>query len=266
MARVGIDAGGTLIKVVYEEKGYLHYKYYPISKEKELLQWLQIFHSHAQFILTGGRAEALKQKMAEAKIVDEFSVICAGANYLLKEEGKQRSEYLLMNVGTGTSFFIHKNGKSERVLGTGLGGGTFIGLGKLLTGKSTFAQLADLAGDGSKEEIDVLVKDIYESSSSPIDGNLTASNFGKAIFVQGGASDKAAALTNMIAENLMLLAMLLIEKHSLSTIVFSGSGVSQHDYFQTRLAEFSNMFGYEAIFLERGKYSGAVGALLSANR
>ena len=42
-----------------------------------------------------------------------------------------------------------------------MGGGTFWGLGRLLTGVSNFDELLDLAEQGSREGVDTLVKDIY---------------------------------------------------------------------------------------------------------
>jgi type II pantothenate kinase len=42
--------------------------------------------------------------------------------------------YLLVNIGSGVSMIkVDGDGKYERISGTSLGGGTFLGLGKLLT-------------------------------------------------------------------------------------------------------------------------------------
>ena len=49
----------------------------------------------------------------------------------------------------------------ERVGGTSMGGGTFWGLGRLLTGCSNFDDLLTLAGKGKRDRVDTLVKDIY---------------------------------------------------------------------------------------------------------
>ena len=42
-----------------------------------------------------------------------------------------------------------------------MGGGTFWGLGRLLTGVSNFDELLDLAEQGDRDGVDILVKDIY---------------------------------------------------------------------------------------------------------
>ena len=70
--------------------------------------------------------------------------------------------YLLVNIGSGVSIIcITAAGEWERVGGTAMGGGTFWGLGRLLTGVSNFDELLAMAEEGSREGVDTLVKDIY---------------------------------------------------------------------------------------------------------
>jgi type II pantothenate kinase len=70
--------------------------------------------------------------------------------------------YLLVNIGSGVSICCIKNRNEwQRVGGTSMGGGTFWGLGRLLTGVSNFDELLALAGTGRREGVDTLVKDIY---------------------------------------------------------------------------------------------------------
>ena len=53
--------------------------------------------------------------------------------------------YLLVNIGTGVSILrVDSEGQYERVSGSGLGGGTFVGLGRLLTGETSFEKLLSL--------------------------------------------------------------------------------------------------------------------------
>lgn len=45
MDRIGIDAGGTLIKIAYEEHGKLHVKTYPIQEK------MSCFNGYNSFLL-----------------------------------------------------------------------------------------------------------------------------------------------------------------------------------------------------------------------
>ena len=49
----------------------------------------------------------------------------------------------------------------QRVSGTSLGGGTFLGLCSLLTGCQTFDEALELADKGDSTNVDKLVRDIY---------------------------------------------------------------------------------------------------------
>ena len=83
---------------------------------------------------------------------DEMDSLVAGANFLLKSvqdeaftymDGQKEFAqidqdnlypYLLVNIGSGVSMIkVDGPGKFERVSGTNVGGGTFWGLGRLLT-------------------------------------------------------------------------------------------------------------------------------------
>ena len=73
--------------------------------------------------------------------------------------------YLLVNIGTGVSMMlVEREGEFRRVGGTALGGGTFFGLVKLLTGCETFDKAISLARKGNHMNVDLLVRDIYGGS------------------------------------------------------------------------------------------------------
>lgn len=111
--------------------------------------------------MTGGGAykfaDLISEKLGLKVIkVDEMSCICEGANFLLKNiadesfmyERQQQPHYvfqssnptdlypyLLVTIGSGVSVIkVTSETTYERIGGTATGGGTFWGLGRLLTG------------------------------------------------------------------------------------------------------------------------------------
>ncbi|CAD7937060.1 unnamed protein product [Amoebophrya sp. A25] len=90
--------------------------------------------------------------------------------------------FLLVNLGSGVSILHVTPDSFARVGGTGCGGGTFLGLTRLLCGTTDFADALELAMQGNADNVDTLVQDIYGAAGSAnlgLPGNLTASNFGK---------------------------------------------------------------------------------------
>lgn len=123
--------------------------------------------------------------------------------------------FLLCNVGTGVSILhVESERRYKRVSGTAVGGGTFLGLTRLLTKARKFQDALDVASGGDARRVDMLVDDIYggseERAGLNLPGDLTASFFAKNISESDGADprgdvgddDICKALVVMIAQNL----------------------------------------------------------------
>jgi type II pantothenate kinase len=263
--RIGIDAGGSLIKIAYEENGRFHFRKLPFGEMDEALGWLKLVSSNKRVSLTGGRAGKIKAEFfPDAVIIDEFTAACEGANYLMMKEGLPNGEKsLLINIGTGTSWFKIEGEHYDRVLGSGIGGGTFMGMGKLLADPSDFASLVSLSDSGEKGNVDLLVKDIYHPEEPPIPGDLTASNFAKTEAISSSsAADKMASVLNMIAEIITLLTVQTAALHSTKRVIFIGSTLAGNKPLQESLDFYCKMSGLEPTFLQTGEFSGAIGAIL----
>lgn len=261
---IGIDAGGSLLKVAYEEHGHFHFRKYPIIELDKAMSWIKLLAPNARYMLTGGKSGIIQSTyLKEGTIIPEFEAACSGAVYFLKKLNLGINKFLLVNIGTGTSFFKIDGEQYDRLLGTGVGGGTFMGLGSLLAKANDFGTLVKLSGEGDKGNVDLLVKDIYAPQEPPIEGSLTASNFAKAgLGSTSTTADQMASVTNMIAETIILLSMQAASIHNLKSVVFIGTTLAGNIPLEKSLMFYSNMLGLQAIFLENGEFSGAVGALL----
>lgn len=263
--KIGIDAGGSLVKVAYQEKGNLHIKTFSNQDLEEVMKWLTLLSPEASLFITGGKASILQSNMRNSSfMVNEFEAVVTGTRYLLQENHVLDEEFILVNIGTGTSIFHVTSDSYERVLGSGIGGGTLMGLGYLITQHTDFQTFTSMASLGDKRNSDLLVRDIYYPEEPPIYGDLTASNLGK-IHLNKEASphDYMASVMQLIGETIILLARQAAFTKQVSKIIFIGGTIAHNKALQDVFLSFKDMMSYEPIFLEKGTHAGAVGALLS---
>lgn len=262
MKRIGIDAGGSLVKVAFEENGKMHLKTYSSHKMDEVIQWLKTLSPYASFHITGGRTNQLNLEGFRVYKIPEFNAIIEGTSYLLHQERKlPQSNYLLVNIGTGTSIFYNE----DRISGTGIGGGLLTGLGKLLTNETDYNQLIQMAKQGDRTKSDLMVADIYTDSTSPIDEMLTAANFGKVGLDQSASKeDLMAALIQLIGETILMISNGAAQSVNTSQIVFIGGTLTNNQPLKEVLLHFQKQMKYTATFLNNGGHAGAIGAMISS--
>lgn len=261
---VGIDAGGTLVKVAYTENGSLSFMKYPIAEIGQVAVWVNGL-SDAEICITGGKSGVLLSLLdKKAKEMVEFEATHLGVQFLLKRMKRSDRDYLLTNVGTGTSIHCIENNAQERVGGTGIGGGTLMGLSRLLTGVKDYEEMVALARKGSRDRIDLKVKHIYEGKTPPISGELTASNFGNKIFEIADELTKEellAAVIGLVGETVSTISVQAARNCRSSTIIYIGSSFFRNPLLKEVVESYTVLRGAVPLFLENGEYSGAVGAM-----
>ncbi|KAG6429568.1 hypothetical protein SASPL_107620 [Salvia splendens] len=225
--------------------------------------------------------------------VDEMSCLVAGANFLLKAVNheaftymddqkdyvqinhKDLYPYLLVNVGSGVSMIkVDGDNNFERVSGTSVGGGTFWGLGRLLTKCQSFDELLELSRQGNNRVIDMLVGDIYggtDYSKIGLTSTTIASSFGKAISANKELDDYrpedvARSLLRMISNNIGQIAYLNALRFGLKRIFFGGFFIRGHAYTMDTLSVAVNFWSKgeaKALFLRHEGFLGALGAFMN---
>ncbi|XP_033759357.1 4'-phosphopantetheine phosphatase-like isoform X1 [Pecten maximus] len=182
--------------------------------------------------------------------------------------------YLLVNIGSGVSLIkVDSETNFERIGGTSNGGGTFWGLGSLLTKAKTFDELLELAEKGDHREVDMLVKDIYggEYSSIGLTGDVIASSFGKATQPLKDQEscfreeDIARSLLLSISNDIGQIACLHARMHGLTKIYFGGYFIRGHPLTMRTITFAINFWSKDEIqplFLRHEGYLGAIGAFL----
>ncbi|XP_075577676.1 4'-phosphopantetheine phosphatase isoform X4 [Pelecanus crispus] len=178
--------------------------------------------------------------------------------------------YLLVNIGSGVSIVkVETEDKFEWIGGSSIGGGTFWGLGALLTKTKKFDELLQLASKGQHTNVDMLVRDVYGGAYQTLglSGNLIASSFGKSTTADKEFSkeDMAKSLLHMISNDIGQLACLYAKLHNLDKIYFGGFFIRGHPVTMRTITYSINFFSkgeVQALFLRHEGYLGAIGAFL----
>jgi type II pantothenate kinase len=154
----------------------------------------------------------------DCHVVPEFSGVGLGGLYL-----SGLDEAIIVSMGTGTAIVHAAKGKTAEYLGgTGVGGGTLIGLSAELLGMKDLEHVSALAKDGDLSKIDLRVSDLTgKTDQFGLPMNMTAANFGKISDI-ADKSDKALGLFNMVFETVGMLSVFAARSKGVKDIVLTG--------------------------------------------
>lgn len=267
---IGIDAGGTLTKLAYlNEQNQFEFKVFPSNDLVQVKEWIEKNPQIEEIGLTGGRTEQLLAVLKTIKSIEyivEFEATFKGVRFLLEREGHKIKNSIITNIGTGTSIHYMDGDHHIRVGGTGVGGGTLTGLATIITGISDFTEITEKAALGSRELIDLFVKDIYQGMETPIEGHLTASNFGKVGIledVEYSPNDLLATIQALVGEVITTLSIQFAEEKKADSIIYIGSTLTNNENLKNAIGNYTKLKKHTPIFINNCGFSGAVGALLN---
>ena len=181
--------------------------------------------------------------------------------------------YLLVNIGSGVSIIkVDKDGH-ERVSGSNIGGGTFWGLCRLLTGLKDYDEMLKLSAQADNAKVDMLVGDIYGGRDYPnigLSSETIASSFGRVVMDEGSLEDYSKAditlsLLRMISYNIAHISTMNAVKYGLKRIFFGGYFIRNHAYTMNTISfavDFWSKGSLKASFLRHEGFLGALGAFL----
>lgn len=267
---IGIDAGGTLTKLAYiNEQEEMEFEVFPSNDFSQVKHWIER-HPHIEEIgLTGGRTKQLLDVLKTMKSIQylvEFEATFKGVNYLLQKNGHFFENAIISNIGTGTSIHYMAGDCHVRVGGTGVGGGTLTGLSTIMTGISEFSEITANAALGSREGIDLFVKDIFKGMEPPIEGHLTASNFGNVNILENRqyeTENLLATIQGLVGEVITTLSIQFAEEKKCEHIIYIGSTLTNNDHLRKVIANYTVLKKHKPIFLNDCGFTGAIGALLN---
>ena len=210
------------------------------------------------------------------KIRDEAFTYTDDTKEFISKEALTRESmypYLLVNIGSGVSIIkVDKDGH-ERVSGSNIGGGTFWGLCRLLTGLKDYDEMLKLSAQADNAKVDMLVGDIYggrDYQNIGLSSETIASSFGRVVMDEGSLEDYSKAditlsLLRMISYNIAHISTMNAVKYGLKRIFFGGYFIRNHAYTMNTISfavDFWSKGELKAMFLRHEGFLGALGAFL----
>ena len=266
---IGIDVGGSTTKIVgYYEDGKLIGReqveaadpltsaYGALGKfvNENNLSLAQV----KQIVLTGVGASLFKDEIygIPARQVDEFQAIGLGGLALSKKE-----EGLIVSMGTGTAFVRAGKDGIRHIGGSGVGGGTVLGLCSKLCNARSFETVVDMAHRGDLKKVDLNISDICSGDIATLSPEVTASNFGK--MADGAtAEDLARGVLNMVFQTIGMLAVFACRNHQIKDVILTGT-LSTVPCASVLFKQVERLYHLNFIIPSYSIYATATGAALS---
>ena len=189
--------------------------------------------------------------------VAEFRSIGLGGLYL---SGLDRA--IVVSMGTGTALVYAENGKTPEYLGgTGVGGGTLMGLSKKLLGLEDIDYIQELAKDGDLGRVDLRIGDITKKDPGlTMPDHMTAANFGKVTDAATGA-DLALGIINMVFESVGMLAVFAARAKGVRDIILTGN-LTSVSYAKNAFEGLSSMFDMNFMIPQNAQFGTVIGTAL----
>ena len=265
---LGIDVGGSTTKIVgYTEEGNWIGALQVVAAD----QITSLYGSVGNFtrmynipikavskvILTGVGSSLISGNIYDIPTykADEFYSVGVGG---LALSGK--CEALVISMGTGTAFVRATKDSIVHIGGSGVGGGTLLGLSEKLFNEGNFEAINLTAQTGNLSNVDLSVEDICKDSISNFPSHTTASNFGR-IRNTATKGDLAFGLINMVFQTIGMLAVFACRNDHIKTVVLTGA--------LTNLTQAREVFdflhvlhGIEFIIPENAVFATAIGAAI----
>jgi len=208
--------------------------------------------------IAGGRSSQLPDSILGLRVIKVNEIVAAGTGGVVLTG---LSEALVVSMGTGTALIeVRENGRRIRHIGgTGVGGGTLLGLARKMLGISSISILVEMAEKGDSRRVDLTVGDIVGDGIGILSPEMTASNLGR-VGDTSSPEDLAAGITNLVGEVVASVAFLAASKLKLEDRVILVGRVAKLPPVLKSIQRALSSFGVKPIVPKLPEYAVAVGA------
>lgn len=226
---IGIDIGGSTTKIVGFDEGDIFSPFLvratdPIASVfgafgKFLSMNKLALADIKRIMVTGVGSSFITEKIYGIPTgkVDEFRAIGMGGLFL-----SGLSKAIIVSMGTGTALVMADRTDIRHIGGTGVGGGTLLGLSNRMLNVRNFDDLIETAEGGTLANIDLNIGDISQDMLQGLPPETTASNFGK-ISDLASKADIALGIINLVFQTIGMISIFATRMNSIRDVVLTGN-------------------------------------------
>jgi len=170
--------------------------------------------------VTGGRYRDLPEQVDGFTIhkVDEMRALGLGGLAMTRLQ-----EGLVVSAGTGAAMVAARPSGVEHVTGSAVGGGTLLGLSRLILKTDDVEEIDQLALGGDAAMVDIMLTEAVGGEVGRLPANANAVNLGKLNRENGFSRENlAAGLVRLVAQVISVIAINAAEGADLEAIIMVG--------------------------------------------
>lgn len=222
-----------------------------------------------QLAVTGGRHGMLPGQLGACLVVPvpEITAIGRGGQALgLPDEPVPSTPILVVSAGSGTAVVSARGSAYAHVTGTGVGGGTLLGLSRLLLGTTDTGVIDAMAMRGDANGADLALRDVVSGPIGALPPDATAVNFGRLARQEQKAQpdDLAAALVTLVGQVIAITAINAARAERVERVVLIGH-MADMPSFRRVIAQVGEYYGMQVTIPDHAGFGTALGALLRAH-
>jgi type II pantothenate kinase len=225
----------------------------------DTLPWLAV---------TGGQHRALPPLLGATVVVavPEITAIGRGGQALVPDrDGGRETPLIVVSAGSGTAVISARHDAYAHVTGTGVGGGTLLGLSRLLLGTTDVDAIDAMAMRGDANGADLALRDVVSGPIGSLPAEATAVNFGRLARTHTAAApeDLAAALMTLVAQVIAITAINAARAERIEQIVITGH-MTDMPSFRRVIDQVGAYYGTQMSLPAHAGFGTVIGAMMYA--
>ena len=215
----------------------------------------------AWIAVTGGNRSAIPAELDGCPVHRVEEVIAIGRGGLALA-GLDRA--VVASAGSGTAVVAAGPEGAHHITGTGVGGGTLVGLSRMLVGTVDPREIDALARAGKDSAHNLMIGEVLGQAIGSLPPETTAVNFGRVARqpVEGSREDTAAALVNLVGQVIAIVAINAARAQQLEHAVIVGH-LTDLPSIRRTFGLVAKFYGANLVIPEDGGQATALGALLT---